>query len=306
MHLKKLRELRLKAVPQPDRPLHLSAASGLVRVGSSWYVVADDELQLGVFSLSDAVPGKLIRLLSGDLPDSKEDRKKVKPDFEALTLLMPFGNYGYGALLALSSGSKRSRRRGVLLAFSKDGAVVASPRIVDASGLYDAAKREVRDLNIEGAVVIDDQLVLVHRGNKSNAVNATIAFSLAAVLQSIEDTDSIAAVPVLAVRHYDLGSIDGVPLCFTDAAALPDGTLVFSAVAEDTSDTYHDGRCVGAAIGTIGIDGTLQDMYSLDVPYKVEGIHAELEGEVVRLWLVTDADDASIPASLFSAELRVV
>jgi hypothetical protein len=35
------------------------------------------------------------------------------------------------------------------------------------------------------------------------------------------------------IDRYDLGHLDGVPLCFTDAAALPDGGMVFSAVAED-------------------------------------------------------------------------
>src|SRR5271169_2423622 len=32
-------------------------------------------------------------------------------------------------------------------------------------------------------------------------------------------------------------------------AALPDGTMVFTAVAEDTDDNYNDGACAGAAVG---------------------------------------------------------
>ena len=42
----------------------------------------------------------------------------------------------------------------------------------------------------------------------------------------------------LFVRAIELGDIDGVPLCFTDAAALPDGNLLFTAVAE--LDGAHD------------------------------------------------------------------
>jgi hypothetical protein len=55
-----LRHLRLPAGAQGD---HLSAASALVRVGRSLFVVADDELHLGQFSLDDPqVAASLLRL----------------------------------------------------------------------------------------------------------------------------------------------------------------------------------------------------------------------------------------------------
>jgi hypothetical protein len=40
---------------------------------------------------------------------------------------------------------------------------------------------------------------------------------------------------------YDLGTADGVALAVTDALALPDGTVLVSAAAEDTPDPYEDG-----------------------------------------------------------------
>ena len=89
------------------RPLHLSAASGLVCLHSFIYVVSDDELHLGVFGRADQKPGHLIRLFDGALAESKSDRKKQKPDLEALTLLPAHENYHHGALLALGSGSTR-------------------------------------------------------------------------------------------------------------------------------------------------------------------------------------------------------
>ncbi len=59
---------------------HLSAASGLVRVGERLYVVADDEVHLGVFDSSAMhAPGALLRLLEGDLPHDKGARKKPSP-----------------------------------------------------------------------------------------------------------------------------------------------------------------------------------------------------------------------------------
>ena len=94
-----------------------------------------------------------------------------------------------------------------------------------------------------------------------------------------------------------------MPLSFTDGASLPDGGMVFTAVAEDTEDTYNDGACLGAAIGVVARDGTLALSRALDECHKVEGVAARVDNNVIRLLLVTDADDPAIPASLFSATL---
>lgn len=79
--------------------------------------------------------------------------------------------------------------------------------------------------------------------------------------------------------------------------------MVFTAIAEDTDDSYNDGLCVGAAIGVAGNDGTLRRLDLLDRPHKIEGVDARVEGDAVRLLLVTDADDADIPASVLSGTL---
>ena len=105
--LTKIRDLNLSKASTAGRPLHLSAASGLVCLDSLIYVVSDDELHLGAFGRADRKPGHLIRLFDGALADSQSDRKKQKPDLEALTLLPAYGKYPYGALLAFGSGSTR-------------------------------------------------------------------------------------------------------------------------------------------------------------------------------------------------------
>lgn len=282
----------------------MSAASGLVRVGSMLYVIADDELQLGVFPMESADLGHLIRMIDGDLPDSPADRKKAKPDFEALTRLPPFDRNPHGALLALGSGSRRPRRRAVLVPLDERGVRAASTRLIDAGALFDALNSEVDDLNIEGAVVSGGRLLLMHRGNKSHAFSAVVGFDLSAVLRSIARDDFLPKLPILSLRHYDLGTIEGIPLCFTDGAALPGGELVFSAIAEDTSDNYSDGPCIASAVGMIEPQGSVQVLNYVDRPCKIEGVHAERNGTDIRLWLVTDADDATIAATLLTGELR--
>ena len=298
--LTKLRDLSLSVAPAAGRPLHLSAASGLVCLRSFNYVVADDELHLGVFGTNSSEPGHLIRLLEGALPDSAPGRKKQKPDLEAITLVPPYGDYPHGALLALGSGSRRNRRVGAVLGLDAQGVARGSPQVVDLSPLLAPLDDEFAALNIEGAVISGGELRLFQRGNKRHAQNAIVRFRLSALLDVLSSGQAGAIRPS-AISTFDLGQIDGIPLSFTDAAALPDGTMVFTAVAENTDDTYNDGSCAGAAVGII--DDQLRGMHPLDRPYKVEGVDARVDGDVVRLLLVTDADDADTPAALFSAAI---
>jgi hypothetical protein len=303
VRLTKLRELALDAPSRPGRPRYLSAASGLVVVKSFHYVVADDELHLGVFPADGATPGTLFRLFEGELPKDKSDRKREKPDLETLLLLPSFARYEHGALLAIGSGSKSNRRRGALLALDERGGIRGQSRVIDLADLMSPIKKHVGDLNIEGAVTIGDALILLQRGNRGGGVNALVTMHLPDFLAALAAGDSVPAQP-FDVRIYDLGSIDDVPLCFTDGAALPDGRVVFSAVAEDTSDSYSDGPCSGAAIGILSADGHVQSVRRITPGAKVEGVAVHLEGGRINLLLVTDADDVSVPASLYAAELE--
>jgi hypothetical protein len=267
------------------------------------YVVADDELHLGMFDAAGTAPGRLLRLFDGELPEENKARKKQKPDLEAITSLPPFGDYPNGALLALGSGSKRNRRRGALLRLDARGVIDGAPRVIDVAPLFDELDHHCPALNIEGAVVIGDELRLLQRANKKHPLNAIVRYALPAILGALADGPAIGAIAPAAISSFDLGAIGGVPLSFTDGASLPDGAMVFSAVAEDTEDTYNDGACLGAALGIIAPDGTVRLLEHLDECHKVEGVAARVDGNVIKLLLVTDADNPAIPASLFSATL---
>lgn len=300
LRLQKLRDLML----MPSRTgaaAHLSAASGLVVVQSFLYVVADDELHLGVFPASGDAAGVALRILDGELPDEREARKRLKLDLEALLLLPPRGPWPHGALLALGSGSRRNRQRGVLLRLNTFGGVEGAARVIDLSLLFAAIASQVGELNIEGAALAGGRLILLQRGNKGRGLNALIHLNAWDALDALATRDRIEEMP-FEVRRYDLGAAQGVPLCFTDAAALPDARLVFTAVAEDTDDAYRDGRCVGAAVGIVGADGRLQQILPLQPAVKAEGIDARIDAGRIRVLLVTDADDPAIPAALYQGE----
>ena len=101
LELRKLRYLDVQEPTAPVRPAHLSAASGVVRRGDFVYVIGDDEVHLVVFRLSSSEPGRLRRVLSGELPEDLGERSGLKPVLEALTVLPPFEGHPYGALLGL-------------------------------------------------------------------------------------------------------------------------------------------------------------------------------------------------------------
>jgi hypothetical protein len=300
----RLGALWIDPAQHPEGRVHLSAASGLVRSGKCLFVVADDELHLGVFddTLSAGTPpppGSLLRLLEGDLPKDPVQRKKAKPDLETLALLPPLPGCVGGALLALGSGSKPNRETGVLVALGGPGKPNGRMARVDLKPLYAPLRKRFSDLNIEGAWVSSGELLLLHRGNKGDARSASIRYDWNLVAPWLA---GLQAQPPTAksVQVLDLGSFDGVPYSLTDGAGLPDGEWMFSAVAEDTSDNVNDGACVGSALGIVGVDGRVRLMLGLQGAPKVEGIAVQREADDWVVTMVTDPDDASVASQWLS------
>lgn len=130
-------------------------------------------------------------------------------------------------------------------------------------------------------------------------VNACIGYSLKELHDWLGGRRRAPPLP-LQIDRLDLGDVAGVPLGFTDGAALPGGGWIFSAVAEDTEDNFNDGPCAGSAIGWVGSDGELQRLEPLAGCPKVEGI-ALADGR--RLLMVTDSDDPAIASQLLAVDL---
>ncbi len=301
--LTKLRELDLPAPIQPGRGAFISAASGLVRVGGWLYVIADDENHLGVFEVGSDLPGRVVELLPGELPIKKKERKPAKPDFESLLQLPAFPGYPDGALLALASGSRPNRRRGVLIALDSQGRITGEARALALDPLYQRMQRHFPELNIEGALVLGPELWLLQRGGKSGAANACLRFPLDTFLALLSGaTDSI---DPRAVHLHDLGAIDGLPLCFSDATLMPDAALLFCAITEDTENSFEDGRCGGAAIGILAADASIRMLGRVDPGLKIEGIEARCYADRIELLLVTDDDDPEKPSALYAGTIAL-
>jgi hypothetical protein len=288
-HIEHLRDLTLRRGTHTPGQRHLSAASGLVCANGLVYVIADDEHHLAVFD--DAhTHGRTVRLFEGRLPSGMKARKKRKPDTETLALLPG------GVLLTLGSGSRPKRCRGAWIALDDDGRPLRPARQVDLSPLYEPLREHFDDLNIEGAFVCGREFVLLQRGHAGGSPNASVRYALKNVLAWL--FDGADAPAVLNRQRHRLGSVAGVPLGFTDGAALPGGRWVFTAVAEVTDDSVADGACVGSVLGVMSAQGEVLARHAMPNDEKIEGIDARLQRGGIEFCLVTDADDPRIASQL--------
>ena len=306
LELRELRKLDLEAPPREGREGHVASASGVVRRGDFVYVIGDDLLSLAVFRLSDQGPGVLQQALGGELPVDEDERKGAKPDLEALTVLPPFEDHPYGVLLGLGSGSGEGRDRAFTWALDADGSLRGDPAEVDLGPLYRLLGRDIGHLNVEGACVMGERLWLLHRGNHEASANVVAELSLEAVMTSLLGDRRIDVDELDDVRSYDLGELDGVEVTFSDATPLGGDVLVFTASAEGQGDDVaEDGAILGSVVGTIGLDGQVRRMRTIDRRFKVEGVHATIDTGVMDFLFVCDQDDPAEPSPRLAASMPV-
>lgn len=292
------------ADPSLDRPAHVRAASAVRRVGARWVFAQDDAAFVAwqdadglVRSVPMPTPVPGVRLF-----DDARGNKKRKLDLEA-AFVWPVR--GAEAFVALGSGSTAARERVVVTRFTDAGA--GTPVVIDARALYQALRActafRGAELNLEGAVALPcGDVCLLQRGNGAakdglTPVDATCVID-GAWWDALIRGASVEAPVLRDVTTWDLGVLGGCRLTFTDAVAVSETLLWFTASAEDSPDTYRDGEVVGSAVGWWDDGGAgfavLVDADGQPVRDKVEGI--ERGDAPDRVVLVVDPDDPTRPA----------
>ncbi len=190
-----------------------------------------------------------------------------------------------------------------MLALDAVGAVHGAPRVLDVAAWFAALTGQFDELNLEGAWVSNQQLYLLQRGNKHHSVNAVVRYQLQDLLTAIAQGDVVSALTPEAIHTMQLGDINGVPLCFSDACAVSDDRWLFTAVAEDSDNTVADGEFLGAAIGMADASNKVLWISRVEPKYKIEGIEVRPQAHDLEVLLVTDADDVAVPASLLSVRI---
>jgi hypothetical protein len=300
--LREIRQLDLEKAPDADTPAWIASASGVARRGDFVYVIGDELLEIGVFGLATGRPGRLRKVFEGSLPSDEGARKDVKPDLEALTTLPPVADEPQGGLIGLGSGSGEGRDRAFYWSFAVDGSLRGEPRTIRLTPVYDALREELGgQINIEGAAVFDDSICLFHRGNQGEVPNAVAEFGLGDLSRTLAEDLVVDPGELRAVRTYELGEIEGTPVCFSDATTLTGGLVCFTGSAEDE----ESGAIEGSVVGTIDAEGRVRRLRTIDRRWKVEGVDATVDTGVVSFLFVCDQDDPGAPSPLLSATMPV-
>lgn len=296
------------ADPALDRPLHVRAGSSLSWFGDRLAVVQDDANFL-VLIAPQSLAVEAITLPAGEAGarqfDDRRGNKRFKLDLEACTtVLTPNGEI----FLAFGSGSTARREQILIVPGSDPNQLTLQPAAALYAHLRDCTAFSGSQLNLEGAVFQADHIRLFNRGNGAPQdpllpVNATGDLdwdTLAAYLEAPEQRQPPALTNIC---QYDLGQLNGLALTFTDATIAPRGIL-FSAAAEDSPDVTRDGVVSGSAIGILGDRPRWIELCTPDGALflgKVEGLCPIPNTN--RLWVVTDADDPTLPCELCEVEL---
>ncbi len=305
--VKKIRDLQIEPSAK-GRPDYVYAASGLVILGKTMYVVGDDEMQLASFEYGNNKPGKWLQLLPGALPLDYDERKAKKPDLEALTFLQPYEYAKNGALLIVPSFSRPNRMTGALLPVDANSKPTSAAIPVDYCALGKSLVESIDGLNVEGIAISNDYLKLFHRGSRKKGKSAIIELDRTQFLKDLHDTHQPSAKSILKIERYDLGAIEGTRFEFTDAQAMPDGRIVFLCTAEAAADEYADGASLGSAIGIMTATGALQIIVQIAGHEKFEGVSAKYTNEKhdeLSIILVADTDDQTRPSAVFEGLLSI-
>jgi len=297
LKLIKIRKLNTNKATQNRRPSFVAAASGIVNLNSYWIIVADDENHFAYFKESNKLtPGNWLKIFESDLPLEVKERKKVKPDLEAIVLID-------NAILMIPSGSKKNRVIGKLVSSDKKFPQSLKVKTINFKPLYKRLLKEFANLNIEGAAVVKNKFFLAQRGNGEQNKNALIELDYQKVLCGISKSCRIPKYCIKKIKTLNLGYVDKTKLTMTDICSYDDKHLLFLATAEATEDTYQDGEIKGSLIGLMSTTGKIlwrKKIYPSNL--KLEGIC--LKGnDLSTAYLVDDGDNPNKSASLYKVKL---
>ncbi len=281
-----------------DRPGHVRAASAIRRWGSRLVIVQDDVNALAAHHQPGETRAMLLPAGPGGrrVFDDLIGNKQGKLDLEACVGLDD------GRLVAFGSGSSRMRESLVLIAEGRE------PRVVAAPLLYQELRANTSfagsELNVEGALVLGDDLLLFQRGNGAprgpiGPVNAIGAIDVGAFLRWLDDSGPTPRLR--SVAQVELGELGGSKLGFTDAAVTGDGRIAVLAAAEASPDALSDGPVTGCQLGLLEGE-TLRMTDILDergerLVLKLEGIEPRA-GAALVFDVVADMDAPSEAARL--------
>jgi hypothetical protein len=304
-----------------DRGPHVRAASSVTWIGNRLAVVQDDANFLALVDPATGMADAITLPAGKDGArqfDDGRDNKKFKLDLEAMTLVpCP----GAQSLLAFGSGTKKRRISVMQLEFATARAKLTAgePVVTPLPALYDRLRGLTNfsgsDMNLEGALYVDGRIRLFGRGNGEakdglEPIDATCDLDWPSLRKHIRDPERVELPEITRITQYALGSVNDIPLGFTDAVRGRGACVLYAAAAEASPDASQDGAVSGSALGVLPHDRRKPVRFARVLESNGHPFEGKIEGVVLdkrsasRALLVIDADDYERPAELVEIELR--
>ena len=247
----------------------IGSASGLLFHNNSLFIISDNSSYLYQYTIETEKLDK-IALMENPM---KNTPKKQKLDFESITK-------NENKLYLFGSGSKENRN--LMMTYHLENQKIKQK---DLSKLYIELRKvgnlKEDELNIEGAISIEDTMYLFQRGNGGTGKNG---------LFIVEDDKT----KPIYFHSISLPKINSVAYTFTDAILVHD-KFYFLASAENSNSTYLDGEIFGSLVGilnpkTFEIEQTIQ----ISDQHKFEGITFYKESATEFEFLLCEDNDTEV------------
>lgn len=271
---------------------NFSSGSGMAFYNNHFYLVGDDDPFLIKTNKEGEILQKWQLWDSSDVQDGRIN-KKVKPDFEAISLF-PYKNDTL--LLIFGSGSK-SPKRDVIIAFHPRTETIDTLNGAAFFAWFKETKGLSNDeINLEGAAYHNENLYLLNRHN-----NTMYTFTKEGFTVFLENglTDSLSG----SQNHYVLPVFKNDTARFSGASYLKErSALLFSASIETTDNWQDDGKILGSFIGLIHLDSLANKNPFCEPVYlndstrfkgKIEAVHGIQKEEELSIFFITDDDDGT-------------
>ena len=280
----------------------VSSGSGLAYFNNAAYFVGDDASYIAVMPNTESNAYTRIGLRTNAGIGRVE--KAIKQDLEA-ALVGTIGKQPF--LFAFGSGSLSPYRDTVFAIDLKNNSVSFKCSLLP---LYKAIKTKAalkdHQLNIEGAALAGEKLLLFNRGN-----NIAIIIAWAEFIKYIQEP--IAIIPKFKIQKISLPVVNNFSVGISGACALGKNEILFTASLEETHDNIADGLIKGSYIGVLRLND--QDEISLlalqqfideegnTILDKLEAIEIiKQQGNSIQALAMADNDDGK--SKLFYLDIK--
>ncbi len=271
----------------------ISSASGLAIEGNSIWMIGDDAAYVVKSTIGQSDFNR-IKLYEND---SEERLAKVtKHDFEACAVGEMAGEQ---YLFVFGSGGLSPYRESM---FALNIENTRQCYKLSLQHLYNAIRSSVglkeKELNIEGAALAGDKLVLFNRGKNFIVLLSWKKFSAFVLHEDATD------IPPFKIIRIELPVVNGFQIGFSGACVVSENEMLFTASLEETIDPINDGAIKGSYIGLLQLvndtDAKVEALTPLKsnsgdiLTDKLEAIETiKISGNYISAIAVADNDDGA-------------